>query len=40
MSDALSRLRYIFKDDLLVRTASGMQATPKSIGTLGADPAR
>jgi hypothetical protein len=34
MSNALSRLRYIFKDDLLVRTASGIQATPKALELL------
>lgn len=28
MSNALGRLRHIFNDDLLVRTASGMQPTP------------
>ncbi len=31
MSNALSRLRHIFKDELLVRTANGMQATPRAI---------
>ena len=31
MSNALSRLRYIFKDDLLVRTSMGMQATPRAL---------
>ena len=31
MSNALSRLRQIFKDDLLVRTSLGMQATPRAI---------
>ncbi|MCO5089534.1 LysR family transcriptional regulator [Bosea sp. (in: a-proteobacteria)] len=31
MSNALSRLRHIFKDDLLVRTAAGMQATPRAL---------
>jgi DNA-binding transcriptional LysR family regulator len=31
MSNALSRLRHIFKDELLVRTAAGMQATPKAL---------
>ena len=30
MSNALARLRQILKDDLLVRTASGMQATPRA----------
>lgn len=30
MSNALSRLRHIFKDDLLVRTATGMQTTPRA----------
>ena len=30
MSNALARLRHILKDDLLVRTASGMQATPRA----------
>lgn len=29
MSNALSRLRHHFKDDLLVRTATGMEATPR-----------
>lgn len=28
MSNALSRLRHIFRDELLVRTANGMQPTP------------
>lgn len=31
MSNALSRLRHIFKDELLVRTPSGMQATPRAL---------
>lgn len=31
MSNALSRLRHIFGDDLLVRTATGMQATPRAL---------
>jgi DNA-binding transcriptional LysR family regulator len=31
MSNALARLRHIFKDDLLVRTAVGMQATPRAL---------
>ena len=31
MSNALSRLRHIFKDELLVRTSSGMQATPRAL---------
>ncbi len=31
MSNALARLRHIFKDELLVRTASGMQATPRAL---------
>lgn len=30
MSNALSRLRHVFKDDLLVRTPHGMQATPRA----------
>jgi DNA-binding transcriptional LysR family regulator len=30
MSNALGRLRRIFKDELLVRTASGMQPTPRA----------
>ncbi|MDJ0636380.1 MAG: LysR family transcriptional regulator [Xenococcaceae cyanobacterium MO_188.B29] len=30
-SNALSRLRNLFQDDLLVRTATGMQPTPKAI---------
>lgn len=30
MSNALSRLRRIFRDDLLVRTASGMQLTAQA----------
>jgi DNA-binding transcriptional LysR family regulator len=30
MSNALSRLRHIFEDELLVRTASGMQSTPRA----------
>lgn len=31
MSNALSRLRHIFDDELLVRTATGMQATPRAL---------
>ncbi|MGV7030662.1 LysR family transcriptional regulator [Methylobacterium symbioticum] len=31
MSNALSRLRHLFKDDLLVRTPTGMQATPRAL---------
>lgn len=31
MSSALGRLRHIFKDDLLVRTARGMQPTPRAL---------
>lgn len=31
MSNALSRLRHIFNDELLVRTANGMQATPRAL---------
>ena len=31
MSNALSRLRHLFGDDLLVRTATGMQATPRAL---------
>lgn len=30
MSNALGRLRHLFADDLLVRTAKGMQPTPKA----------
>lgn len=30
MSNALGRLRHIFKDELLVRTARGMQPTPRA----------
>ncbi|MEM9029360.1 MAG: LysR family transcriptional regulator [Pseudomonadota bacterium] len=30
MSSALSRLRVVFKDELLVRTAAGMQPTPRA----------
>jgi DNA-binding transcriptional LysR family regulator len=30
MSSALGRLRHIFKDELLVRTANGMQPTPRA----------
>jgi len=30
MSNALGRLRHIFNDELLVRTAAGMQATPRA----------
>lgn len=30
MSSALARLRIVFKDELLVRTASGMQPTPRA----------
>lgn len=35
MSNALSRLRHIFKDELLVRTAAGMQATPRALELAG-----
>jgi DNA-binding transcriptional LysR family regulator len=31
MSNALGRLRHVFKDELLVRTSSGMQATPRAL---------
>ncbi|GJE59987.1 LysR family transcriptional regulator [Methylobacterium trifolii] len=31
MSNALGRLRTIFRDELLVRTAAGMQATPRAL---------
>jgi DNA-binding transcriptional LysR family regulator len=31
MSNALARLRHIFKDELLVRTPAGMQATPRAL---------
>lgn len=31
MSNALSRLRYLFHDELLVRTATGMQPTPRAL---------
>jgi DNA-binding transcriptional LysR family regulator len=31
MSNALSRLRHIFQDELLVRTATGMQATARAL---------
>ena len=31
MSGALGRLRGVFKDELLVRTATGMQATPRAV---------
>jgi DNA-binding transcriptional LysR family regulator len=31
MSNALARLRHVFKDDLLVRTPTGMQATPRAL---------
>lgn len=30
MSSALARLRHVFKDDILVRTAAGMQPTPRA----------
>lgn len=35
MSNALGRLRHIFGDELLVRTASGMQPTPRAGELLG-----
>lgn len=35
MSNALSRLRHVFKDELLVRTAAGMQATPRALELAG-----
>jgi DNA-binding transcriptional LysR family regulator len=31
MSNALSRLRVVFKDDLFVRTAKGMEPTPRAL---------
>lgn len=31
MSNALGRLRHVFKDELLVRTSTGMQATPRAL---------
>jgi DNA-binding transcriptional LysR family regulator len=31
MSNALSRLRHLFQDELLVRTATGMQATARAL---------
>jgi len=31
MSNALTRLRALFKDDLLVRTAQGMEPTPRAL---------
>lgn len=34
MSNALSRLRHSFKDELLVRTASGMQPTPHALSLI------
>ena len=38
MSNALSRLRHLFQDELLVRTATGMQATARALEL--AEPAR
>ena len=38
MSNALGRLRQVFKDELLVRTAAGMIATPRALELL--DPLR
>lgn len=38
MSNALSRLRHIFKDDLLVRGPNGMQPTPRAVAL--AEPVR
>jgi DNA-binding transcriptional LysR family regulator len=38
MSNALARLRHIFADELLVRGAGGMQATPRAIAL--AEPVR
>ncbi|MBN8939818.1 MAG: LysR family transcriptional regulator [Rhizobiales bacterium] len=35
MSNALGRLRHIFKDELLVRTSAGMQATPRALELAG-----
>ena len=35
MSNALSRLRHLFKDELLVRTAQGMQPTPRALELIG-----
>lgn len=35
MSNALGRLRHIFNDELLVRTAKGMQPTPRASELLG-----
>lgn len=34
MSSALARLRGVFKDELLVRTASGMQPTPRAAALI------
>ncbi len=31
MSNALARLRALFKDELLVRTSQGMEPTPRAI---------
>lgn len=31
MSNALKRLRYLLKDDLLIRTSKGMEITPRAI---------
>lgn len=31
MSNALSRLRYVFKDELLIRTSRGMEPTPRAL---------
>src|ERR1700733_14593485 len=31
MSNALNRLRHLFSDELLVRTSTGMQPTPRAV---------
>ncbi len=36
MSNALGRLRHLFKDEILVRTATGMQPTPRARELAGA----
>ena len=36
MSNALARLRHLFKDDLFIRSAGGMEPTPRAVELSGA----
>src|SRR5579859_1134575 len=35
MSNALGRLRHLLKDEILVRTATGMEPTPRAVELIG-----